>query len=224
MTAPVGWEILHLGGTAAELHARELPAAPEPSMWVLAASGPALVLGSAEPEAHVDRTRLEAAGIDLVRRRSGGGAVLVDPDTCTWVDLVIPAGHPRWDPDVGRAMHWVGDLWRSALADLGVVAEVHRGPLRRTRWSPQICFAGLGPGEVVDGRGRKLVGVSQRRTRGAARFQTVAYHRAPSREVVDLLALDRADRDDARALLDATTAPLDVAPGDLLAALVAHLP
>jgi hypothetical protein len=38
-------------------------------------------------------------------------------------------------------------------------------------WSRVVCFAGLGPGEVVDATGFKVVGVSQRRTRAIARFQ-----------------------------------------------------
>lgn len=224
MSATERWEVRHRHGTAAEMHALDLPADPVPAMWILDATSPAVVLGSAEPEAHVDRTRLASLGLDLVRRRSGGGAVLVDPAACTWVDLVIPAGHARWDRDVGRAMHWVGDLWRAALADLGVASEVHRGPLRRSPWSAQVCFAGLGPGEVVDAQGRKLVGVSQRRTRTAARFQTVAYHADPSTDVVDLLALDEEERAAARSAIAAATATIPVAPADLVAALVARLP
>jgi lipoate-protein ligase A len=36
-----------------------------------------------------------------------------------------------------------------------------------------VCFAGSGPGEVLI-NGRKIVGVSQRRTKAAALFQTAA--------------------------------------------------
>jgi hypothetical protein len=46
----------------------------------------------------------------------------------------------------------------------------------RSALSDVVCFAGLGPGEVTIG-GRKAVGISQRRTREAARFQCVAYER-----------------------------------------------
>ena len=35
---------------------------------------------------------------------------------------------------------------------------------------PVVCFAGTGPGEVLVA-GRKVVGISQRRTRAGARFQ-----------------------------------------------------
>ena len=221
---PVGmWDVRELRGTAAELHALELPEPPTASAWFLEAVAPALVLGSAEPEAHVDRRQLASAGVELVRRRSGGGAVLVLPDACSWLDLVIPAGHDLWDADVGRAMHWVGELWCGALADLGIGAVVHRGPMRRTDWSAHACFAGLGPGEVLDAAGRKLVGISQRRTRGAARFQTVAYHGAGPAEVVDLLAVSEDRRESLRRELERTTAAVAAAPGAVRAALIARL-
>ena len=50
------------------------------------------------------------------------------------------------------------------------VGLVHTGEMIRTLWSSAVCFAGVGPGEVlVDGA--KVVGISQRRTRAGARFQ-----------------------------------------------------
>jgi lipoate---protein ligase len=223
-TAEPGWRVEHLRGSAAALHAREIPEHPVPTVWFLDAAAPAVVLGSAEPENHIDRDRTAAAGLELVRRRSGGGAVLVEPESCTWVDLIIPAGHPLWRPDVGVAMHWIGDLWSAALADLGVASTVNRAGMRPTEWSPMVCFAGLGPGEVVDGAGRKLVGVSQRRTRRAARFQSLAYHAAPAGDLVEVLALDDTRRAALREALAATTGVLDVEPGALAASLVAHLP
>ena len=45
-----------------------------------------------------------------------------------------------------------------------------------TGWCPLVCFAGVGPGEVLAG-GRKLVGISQRRTRAGARFQCAVHVR-----------------------------------------------
>jgi lipoate---protein ligase len=67
-------------------------------------------------------------------------------------------------------------LWRGALAEFEPFAKVHRGPMIRTRWSSDVCFAGTGPGEVmVDDA--KLVGIAQRRTRTAVRFQTMVHLR-----------------------------------------------
>jgi lipoate-protein ligase A len=60
----------------------------------------------------------------------------------------------------------------------------------RTAWSSLVCFSGLGPGEVHAG-GRKVVGISQRRTRGWARFQCAAYLRWDPDALVALLAEPR---------------------------------
>ncbi len=98
------------------------------------------------------------------------------PGEFVWLDLVIPAADPLWMTDVARAMVWVGELWQRALADLGVTGEVHRNGLVTTEWSRHVCFAGVGTGELMDG-GSKLVGISQRRTREYARFQSMCHLR-----------------------------------------------
>jgi lipoate---protein ligase len=210
-----GWSVADMTASAREIHDTELGTPGEHSMWFLDATGPALVLGSTQPQ--------QGSGIDIVRRRSGGGAVLVGGGVSTWVDLVIPRSSPLWDDDVGRAMHWVGEMWAGALHDLGTEATVHRGPLRHSEWSRTICFAGLGPGEVVDGQGRKIVGVAQRRTRSGARFQTIAYHHDVVARIVGLFGLG-VDASRATAELDATTIAADVDPAALRRRLVAHLP
>jgi lipoate-protein ligase A len=133
----------------------------------------------------MDRAR--SLGVEVVRRTSGGGAVLVGPGHGLWVDLVIPKGDALWDEDVGRATWWLGDAWARALAELGVDGvEVHRGAMVRTAWSARVCFAGLGPGEVTAG-GRKLVGVAQRREQRGALFQCAVAERWTTDLLVALL-------------------------------------
>ncbi|MGH9226416.1 MAG: lipoyl protein ligase domain-containing protein [Acidimicrobiales bacterium] len=145
-----------------------------PSVWVLTVDRPALVLGSTQPEPSTAAGPAAGDGVEVVRRRSGGGAVLVEPDSPLWVDVLVPAGDRLWTPDVGRAFLWLGDAWSGALTAAGVAgATVHRGPPRRDRLSRTVCFAGLGTGEVAIG-GRKVVGISQRRTRHGALFQCAA--------------------------------------------------
>lgn len=212
----IDWSIHELTAGAAELHEMDLHPEDGHAAYFLVAAERALVLGSTQPDAH-------ARGIDVVRRRSGGGAVLLAPGELTWLDLVVPRSSPLWHDDVGRAMHWVGDMWSRALADLGMVTTVHHGGLRHSPWSRTICFAGLGPGEVVDDLGRKVVGVSQRRTRAGARFQTVAYHRGRVSGIVDVVDLG-ATAEQAVAALDAETSVVPVDPEDLKAALLSHLP
>ena len=141
-----------------------------PTLRVLKVSAPTMVVGSSQSLDVVDLEACAAGGVDVVRRRSGGGAVWLDDDMI-WVDVFVPAGHHRWDPDIGRSMWWLGEAWAHALTSSGVPnTVVHRGPMVRTRWSSSVCFAGLGAGEVtVDGR--KVVGISQRRTRAGALLQ-----------------------------------------------------
>ena len=169
----MSFPVHRLTGTATELHHTDLP--PERAVWILEASQPALVLGSTQP-------MIEVPDVEVVRRRSGGGAVWVEPGVTLWVDVVVPRDDELWDDDVGRATYWLGDAWARAVGDR---AEVHRGGMQRTPWSDRVCFAGLGPGEVTIG-GAKVVGISQRRTRESARFQCVAYERwdpAPLRRI-----------------------------------------
>ncbi len=176
------WAVEHRAESAAAFHARTLDDAGRRAVWVCQPSSPALVLGSTQPDAVVDTAACAAAGVDVVRRRSGGGAVLVEPGALLWVDVIVPAGDALWDADVGRSFLWLGDVWAGALAELGIAATVHRGALRRSRWSDLVCFAGLGPGEVTRADGAKVVGISQRRTRACARFQCAALARwAPGR-------------------------------------------
>ena len=137
--------------------------------WLCPAA-PALILGSASPDP------FDGARTDLVRRRSGGGLVWLDPETSAWVDVFVPAGDPVWHADVSKAFRWLGRTLATAFADAGVPASVHPGPYEAGPSDGLVCFGSLGPGEVmVDGR--KLVGISQRRTREGSRFQCIAYER-----------------------------------------------
>jgi lipoate-protein ligase A len=170
-----------VAGDPARLHHWEWPAR-RTIRWCFA-DRQAIVLGRAQPAEHVDVDGARQLGVDVVRRTSGGGAVLVGPGHGLWVDVVIPRGDPLWDEDVGRAMWWLGDAWARALAELGVDGvEVHRGAMVRTVWSARACVAGVGPGEV-SWHGRKVVGIAQRRARRGAIFQCAV----PERWTSDLL-------------------------------------
>lgn len=179
----------------------------------------ALVLGSTQSESQLNLAAVERAGLELVRRRSGGGAVLVLPGVVTWLDLIIPADDVLWSDDVGRAMYPIGELWHGALADLGVSSTVHRGGLQHSEWSRQVCFAGVGSGEVLDTNGKKLVGISQRRTRYAARFQTMMYHANPNEELLRYFKLEARDEASLRTVLGATTGYVPLPYAELVAAL-----
>jgi len=167
------WHVQHMAGNVGAFHSRELPRRQRVATF-FSADAATLVLGSSQRDESVDAEAATRQHIDVVRRRSGGGGVLLCPGEFVWLDLEIPESDELWSDDVGRSMWWVGELWRTALAEYEPTATVHRGRLLRTRWSDDVCFAGTGPGEVLVGAA-KLVGISQRRTRDAARFQTMVH-------------------------------------------------
>ncbi len=179
------------------LHGEGLPVPDRRRVRVAVATAPALVLGSTQPATDVDPVAVAALGVEVVRRRSGGGAVLVGTGALAWVDLCLPARDPLWQDDVGRATWWLGEVWADALGRLGVTgAVVHRGGMVCSAWSRRLCFAGVGPGEVCV-EGAKVVGVSQRRTRAGALFQTAVLTRWDPAATIACLAVD--DRPAAKA-------------------------
>lgn len=133
---------------------------------------PAIILGSTQERSLINEKACSANKIEIVKRRSGGGVVLLSADSTIWIDVEIPRQHSLWLDDVGDSSLWLGEVFAKELADLSNIAlELHRGALIKTAWSSLICFAGRGPGEVFTQDGRKVVGISQRRTREWARFQ-----------------------------------------------------
>jgi lipoate-protein ligase A len=72
-------------------------------------------------------------------------------------------------------------VWAAALGG----GAVHRAGVSDRDAARVVCFAAVGPGEVVRD-GAKVLGISQRRTRHGARFQCVAYRSHPG-DLVGLL-------------------------------------
>lgn len=225
LTLSTGWRVEAVALDVAEAHAADLTGEDAKRMVrVHRVMRPTLVLGSAQPADHVDADAAARAGVDVVRRRSGGGAVLLTPDDVVWLDVIVPAGDPLWVDDVGRAFEWLGDVWVRALAAVGIRgAEAHRGALVRGNWSDRVCFAGLGPGEVTV-EGAKVVGISQRRTRHAARFQCAALLRWDVVGILRLLSLSGGERAQAEVELFDRAAGVAVAPEALVAAFLHTLP
>jgi len=146
----------------------------------------ALVLGSAQPETDAATT------IDVVKRGTGGGAVLCDAGTLL-IDLAVPAGHALAPEDVTEAYRPLGEAIQTALIGMGLdcrtvtvdearaMDDAHKAAARRA------CWAGLSPYELVLADGRKLVGLAQRRRRGAVLHQIAIPVTTPPAAVADHL-------------------------------------
>jgi lipoate-protein ligase A len=130
-----------------------------PALGVWTYRAPAIVLGRGQRD-------VPAGGPAIVRRQSGGGAVLVGPHL-VGVSVALPRAHPFVAASPARTFRWFGAAHAAALRGLGIAcATVEPAAVRTSsvRWA---CFGGLGPWEVVGAEGRKLVGMAQcRRTTG----------------------------------------------------------
>ncbi|MEI7888580.1 MAG: hypothetical protein WCJ04_14430 [Actinomycetes bacterium] len=192
------WACDSLSGRAQELHDAVLPphqravrlnSVVRPAIVLGSAQSAETLLGSSGPSRDAAIKVLEELGVDLVTRRSGGGAVWLSPNAQCWLDIWLPAGDPLWHSDVGRSSWWLGECWAQALAGVAQNAPVvHRGPLIDRALGQVACFAGLGPGEVaIDNR--KVVGISQRRSRLGAKFQCVVYTQWNPEPLLSILRL-----------------------------------
>ncbi len=146
---------------AATLAAVEAGEAP-PTLRLYGFEPPALSLGYGQPDGDVDREACRRLGIDIVRRPTGGRAVLHERDL-TYA-LVVPIADPRFPATVAGSYQVVAEALRDALAALGV----HGVELasRRAAASGPVCFAAPARAELLVG-GRKVAGSAQRRGRRA---------------------------------------------------------
>lgn len=123
---------------------------------------PCLSLGASQPVAAADRAFCAARGIDLVRRPTGGRAVLHHLELTYLV--AAPLGRGPFTSDLQAAYRTICLALVAGLRRLGVLAELSgvpsQGMTRPTEAVP--CFVGPASGEVV-AQGRKLIGSAMRR-------------------------------------------------------------
>lgn len=171
-----------------------------PALRWYRSDAPAIVLGRGQRSLHL------AAGAHPVSTRfSGGGAVWLAPDVLS-LDVLVPAGHPWFTAQLDRVFTTVGDRWQQALGCLGVDdLTVHDGPAdarrrgtAREQLLAAVCYATRGRGEVL-WRGRKLVGLAQRRRRHGAMVQCGLLRHWEPEHLLTRLGADPTDPEIARA-------------------------
>lgn len=123
----------------------------------------------------------------------------LEPGGHLWVDAWIPRDDVLWAHDVSVAAEWVGRWWIEALSGAGSGPSgglsVHTGRSAPGTLGDLVCFAGRGPGEVfLDDR--KVVGLSQWRSREGALFSACAYQEWNPEPLLDLLSFDDVARSD----------------------------
>lgn len=138
-----------------------------PTVRLYAWDPPSVSLGYFQEPAEdvVDLAECGRRGVDVVRRTTGGGAILHQHEVTYSVCLperLVPAG------DVGASYAWICGAICRGLAALGAGAQLRGGETDGAEGevSTEICFARGSRFDVVTG-GRKLVGSAQRRIKGA---------------------------------------------------------
>jgi len=108
----------------------------------------------------VDSVRLEAAGVTLVRRPTGGQAVLHDRE----LTYAVALGRQHLEPFTKREIYqFIAGLLLAGLEALGIRAQSSRAALGSPH-NPD-CFRSTGQYEIADDRQRKLIGSAQVLTR-----------------------------------------------------------
>lgn len=202
-------------GSAADFHSLDL--AMDRAVWSCMVSAPALILGSTQNEGDVDSALASTQGIDIVRRRSGGGVVYVHPDTSIWCDITIPRDDVLWNDDVSTSMLWLGQVFVEALTPW-LTTSVYRNEFMVGQDGREVCFASTSPGEVF-ADASKVVGISQRRTREGARFQCVLYRKWNPEDWAHCLT----SSDVAQRVRTLPVATVDISAEEMTDALVAAL-
>jgi len=142
-----------------------------PTLRVYAWQPPCLSIGRFQPlEQQVDVAACRRQGIDVVRRPSGGGAVLHDQELT--YSLTAPEADPRIAGSVVESYRQISAGLVQGLARLGVAAALAEPAEQRTPFSGRkrgstspVCFEAPSDYEVLVG-GRKLVGSAQVRQGG----------------------------------------------------------
>jgi lipoate-protein ligase A len=125
---------------------------------------PCLSLGYGQPVSDVDSGRLAARGWGMVRRATGGRAIL-HTDELTY-SVVAPIGEPRVEGGVVESYRRLSQGLLAGLQRLGVCADADRRAKSAAKPANPDCFEVPSDYEIT-ANGRKLVGSAQTRRRGA---------------------------------------------------------
>lgn len=137
-----------------------VPAALRLYSW----SPPALSLGYFQKEeAVVDQETCRRLGIDVVRRPTGGRAVLHHKELT--YSIIVPQDHPKISAGVLDSYKFISIGIIEAFCSLNITATLASGKRRGQKLMPGSCFDAPSAYEVQI-KGKKVVGSSQLRRHG----------------------------------------------------------
>ncbi|GIV84166.1 MAG: octanoyltransferase LipM [Candidatus Roseilinea sp.] len=119
---------------------------------------PAISLGQSQRIDSVDEARCQTDGVDIVRRPTGGLAIL-HADELTY-SISLPITHPIAEGDLMTSYRRIAEAIMGALRLLGVPDVGANRVAKEDKAKGPVCFEAPSDYEVV-GAGRKLVGSAQ---------------------------------------------------------------
>lgn len=120
---------------------------------------PCLSLGYNQPYQDIDLDRLNARGWGLVRRSTGGRAIL-HTDELTYA-VIGPKTDPRLAGDLMSSYRRISRALYQALLNLGLSVEIHAGKNPHAHQEP-VCFDNPSDFEIT-ANGKKIIGSAQAR-------------------------------------------------------------
>jgi lipoate-protein ligase A len=168
-----------------------------PTLRLFAWNPPCLSLGYTQPASDVDRQRLARLGWDVVRRLTGGRAIL-HTDELTY-SVAVPETEPRVAGDVVESYRRLSQGLMRAVELLGAAVQAERAGAEAHAFKGPVCFEMPSDYEITAG-GRKLFGSAQTRRGGRVVLQhgTLPLHGDITRICDGLAFADERDRDEAR--------------------------
>jgi lipoyl(octanoyl) transferase len=154
-----------------------------PTIRFFAWDPPAVSLGYGQAvDGSIDLDEAARMGIGLVRRPTGGSAILHEGPDLELTYSVVGAAHDfSGADDLLATYRWIGVALAAGLTKLGAAAEMVPVQPSDPRTMPAFCFARTGSYELEVG-GRKVVGSAQRRQgTGFLQHGSVMLGAAPAR-------------------------------------------
>ena len=179
-----------------------------PTLRLYAWSPPCISLGRNQPLSHVDLEACRAAGVDVVRRPTGGRAIL-HTDELTY-SVALSVVDPRAAAGVTEGYRRLSEGLLTGLRRLGVgaVPAESGGPREGEGESGSACFEVPSHHEITAG-GRKLVGSAQWRARGGVLQHGSLPLEGGIGRIVDYLAVPGEEREGLRRAVQARGCTLE---------------
>jgi len=152
----------------------------------------AVSLGRHQSVADVDEAKIAERGYDLVRRTTGGRAIL-HTDELTY-SVTAPAADPRMAGGVMDAYLLMSNGLLAGLSGIGLAAEKAAGDVRAGRDVSAACFEVPSAYEIT-ASGRKLMGSAQSRRKGYVLQHGSLPLTGEITRLVDVLALPQNEAD-----------------------------